>query len=62
VASLPGGEYMVTVAWQGMVPLAPPPASVTCGASAYDVGGATGCTGDLCRRYVTTIVRIASLL
>lgn len=62
VASLPGGEYMVTVAWQGMVPVSAPPASVTCGANAYDLGGTTGCTGDLCRRYVTTIVRIASLL
>jgi type IV pilus assembly protein PilV len=62
VESLPGGEYMVTVAWQGMVPISAPPASVTCGANAYDLGGTTGCTADLCRRYVTTIVRIASLL
>lgn len=62
VESLGGGEYMVTVAWQGMVPLAAPPASVACGQNAYDLGGTTGCTNDLCRRYVTTIVRIAPLL
>ena len=61
IASLGNREYMVTVAWQGMVPISAPPASVTCGAGAYDVGN-PGCTGDLCRRYVTTIVRLASLL
>lgn len=61
VESLPGGEYMVTVAWQGMGPLSAPPASVACGAGLYN--GATGasCTTDRCRRTVTTIVRIAAL-
>lgn len=62
VQSLGSGEYMITLAWQGMVPLAAPPASVTCGANQYDLGGTTGCTGDLCRRYVTTVVRIAPLM
>ena len=62
VQSLGSGEYMVTVAWQGLVPLNAPPASVPCGANQYDAGGTTGCTGDVCRRYVTTVVRIASLL
>lgn len=62
VAALGNGEYMVTVAWQGMVPLAAPPDSVACGLDAYNVGGTTGCTAELCRRYVTTIVRIAPLL
>ena len=62
VESLGNGEYMITVAWQGLLPLAAPPSSVTCGANAYDLGGTTGCTGDLCRRYVTTVVRIANLL
>jgi type IV pilus assembly protein PilV len=61
VNALAGGDYMVTVAWQGMVPLNAPPASVACGANAYDVGGSTGCTNDLCRRFVTTVVRIAPL-
>lgn len=52
------GDYMVTVAWQGLTPISAPPASVTCGADLYD-GGA--CTHDLCRRVVTTVVRIATL-
>lgn len=55
-------EYMVTVAWQGLVPIAAPPASVSCGQGEYDAAGEeAGCKNDLCRRAVTTIVRIANL-
>lgn len=55
-----GGDYMLTVAWQGLTPIAAPPASVACGANSYN--GATGeCARDLCRRTVTTLVRIATL-
>lgn len=53
-------EYLVTVTWQGMRPLSPPPASITCAAGLYD-GAGSECTGDRCRRFVTTIVRIAGL-
>ena len=55
------GDYMVTVVWQGFTPISAPPASVTCGANAFN--GATGstCVNDLCRRAVTTLVRIATL-
>jgi len=61
VESLGGRDYMVTVTWQGLVPISAPPASVSCGEGEYD--GATGaaCINDLCRRAVTTIVRIADL-
>jgi type IV pilus assembly protein PilV len=61
VESLPGGEYLITVAWQGMGPVSAPPASVACGSGLYN--GATGaaCSNDLCRRTVTTIIRIAAL-
>ncbi|WP_280378583.1 type IV pilus modification protein PilV [Pseudomonas sp. BN515] len=59
VESLGGGEYLVTVAWQGLGPLSAPPASVACGKNQYD--GGSGCTDDMCRRVVTTIVRIANL-
>jgi type IV pilus assembly protein PilV len=52
------GDYMVTVAWQGLTPISAPPAAVTCGANAFD--GAQ-CTDDRCRRIVTTLVRIAPL-
>lgn len=62
VENLGSGEYMVTIAWQGLVPLSAPPLSVACGQTEYDstvVGAA--CINDLCRRVVTTIVRIATL-
>jgi type IV pilus assembly protein PilV len=56
-----GGDYMITVAWQGMTPIAAPPTSVTCGANSYDGGTGAKCANDLCRRVVTTIVRIGTL-
>lgn len=58
VTQLSSSEYMVTVAWQGMVPITAPPSSVTCGANQYN--GAQ-CDNDKCRRVVTTLVRIAGL-
>lgn len=61
VEDMANGEYMVTVAWQGMGPLSAPPASVACGAGLYEGDAGTACTGELCRRTVTTIVRIAAL-
>lgn len=50
--------YRITVAWQGLGPVAAPPAAVGCAANLYD--GAS-CTGDQCRRVLTTVVRIADL-
>lgn len=58
VEALSSNEYLVTVAWQGMAPAASPPASVACGQGAYDDAQ---CPNDLCRRAVTTLVRIADL-
>lgn len=62
IESIGSGEYMITVAWQGMGPISAPPASVACGAGQYN-NSATGstCSNDLCRRVVTTIVRVANL-
>ena len=59
VNDLGGGQFLITVAWQGLTPISAPPASVACGQNAYD--GGSGCVDDLCRRVVTTIVRIANL-
>jgi type IV pilus assembly protein PilV len=53
------GDYMVTVAWQGLTPISAPPSSVTCGSGNYNDTGV--CLNDLCRRVVTTVVRIANL-
>lgn len=58
VEALSNNEYLITVAWQGMSPLASPPGSVGCGQGAYDD---VQCPNDLCRRAVTTLVRIADL-
>ena len=56
-----GGDYLVTVAWQGLTPIAAPPDSVGCGTGRYNAAAGAACTNDLCRRVVTTIVRIAKL-
>lgn len=62
VENIAAGEYLVTVAWQGMSPLSAPPPSVGCGASLYDGPDENSvCQDDLCRRVVTTVVRIATL-
>jgi type IV pilus assembly protein PilV len=59
VESLGNGEYLVTVAWQGMTPVASPAPS--CGRNLYDAAAGSSCTGDLCRRVITTVVRIGNL-
>jgi len=56
-----GSDYLVTVAWQGLTPIAAPPGSVTCGANSYNASAGSPCVNDLCRRVVTTLVRIATL-
>ena len=55
------GDYLVTVVWQGLTPISAPPASVTCGANEYNGTSGSSCVNDLCRRAVTTLVRIATL-
>jgi type IV pilus assembly protein PilV len=63
----PGAEptdntiFLVTVAWQGLVPIAAPPAGVACGLNSYNGGAGSACEGDLCRRVVTTVVQISTL-
>lgn len=54
--------YLVTVAWQGMTPLSAPPAFVACGADEYNGPAGSSCSNDRCRRVVTTIVQIATLI
>lgn len=60
IESLGSGQYLITVAWQGMSPISAPPTSVACGSGQYN-GGTADCKDDLCRRVVTTIVRVATL-
>ena len=54
------GEYLITVVWQGLTPVSAPPVSVGCAANAFD-GAGTPCVNDLCRRWMTTVVRVADL-
>lgn len=61
IESLGSSEYLITVTWQGLAPISAPPSSVTCAKDLYDGGTGTACVNDLCRRAVTTIVRIATL-
>jgi type IV pilus assembly protein PilV len=59
VEDIGSGQYLITVAWQGMTPIsAPAPA---CGQGLYNGATGSACTGDLCRRVITTVVRIGNL-
>lgn len=49
----------ISVAWQGLTPTVAPPEA--CGAGLYNADAGSKCTGDLCRRVVSTVVRIANL-
>lgn len=60
VESLGGGAYRVSVAWQGLAPLSVP-ASSACGAGQYNGPTGSNCTADLCRRVVSSIIRVADL-
>ena len=60
VESIGANQYLITVAWQGLLPVSAPPGAVSCGAGLYDTAG-SACTGDSCRRVATTVVRIATL-
>lgn len=57
----PNGDrsIRITVAWQGLTPTAAPVEA--CGAGEYNGAAGSPCQGDLCRRAVSTIVRIAKL-
>ena len=66
VHGISGREYLVSVVWQGLAPVSAPPAGVACGKlspNPYDDNSGAGldCQSDLCRRYVTTIVRFGVL-
>ena len=61
VEDIGSNSYMVTVAWEGMSAISAPPASVTCGVNLYNGTGSSPCTNDLCRRAITTIVRLPTL-
>jgi type IV pilus assembly protein PilV len=64
VEALPVGAagdqlYRVEVAWQGLTPIAAP--TETCGAGQYNGTADSKCLNDLCRRVVSTVIRMANL-
>jgi len=51
--------YRVVVAWQGLTPISAP--VETCGAGQFNGTADSKCQNDLCRRAVSTVIRIANL-
>jgi len=60
VEGLGSNTYLITVVWQGLTPLSAPSAGLACGAGNYGETDSP-CGGDLCRRAVSTVVRIGTL-
>ena len=60
IESLGSGQYLITVAWQGLGALSAPPSGAACGANSYNLADSE-CADDRCRRVVTTVVRVAAL-
>jgi len=54
-----GDQYLITVVWQGLVPTTAPASN--CGNGLYNDANGSGCVNELCRRTMSTIVRIADL-
>ncbi len=55
-------QYLVTVAWQGLGAVSAPNANLACGRNLYNGSGSdSACSGDRCRRVVTTLIRVAPL-
>lgn len=54
-----GDQYLITVVWQGLTPTTAPASN--CGDGLYDDVNGSGCVNELCRRTLSTIVRIADL-
>ncbi len=52
-------QFLITVAWQGLTPIQA--SASRCGAGLYNGEAGSSCVNDLCRRTMSTIVRIADL-
>lgn len=54
-------RYRITVAWQGLTPIAAPVAAEACGKNRYNGALGTVCQSDRCRRTVSTEISMANL-
>jgi type IV pilus assembly protein PilV len=52
-------QYRVQVSWQGLTPTAAP--TETCGAGLYNGTADSKCLADMCRRTISTVIRIGNL-
>lgn len=59
IENLGADQYQIIVVWQGLMPLSAPASG--CGAGLYNGAAGSSCTNDLCRRAMSTIVRVADL-
>jgi len=61
IEDIGNNSYLITVVWQGLTPLNTPLQGAGCGAGLYDGGDGSSCTNDICRRALSTVVRIGTL-
>ncbi|MEK6708669.1 MAG: type IV pilus modification protein PilV [Pseudomonadota bacterium] len=59
IENLGADQYQITVVWQGLTPLSAPASS--CGAGLYNGAAGSSCINELCRRAMSTLVRVANL-
>lgn len=59
IENLGADQYQITVVWQGLVPISAPASG--CGAGLYNGAAGSSCINELCRRAMSTIVRVANL-
>lgn len=61
IESIATDTYLVSVVWQGLTPLAAPSDGLACGLGDYDGEVDSPCQNNLCRRAISSIVRIGTL-
>jgi type IV pilus assembly protein PilV len=63
IGSTGAPEFLVSVVWQGLTPIAAPPSTISCGKETTNIydDATVDCVNDNCRRHVSTIIRIATL-
>ncbi len=59
IENLGADQYQITVVWQGLTPISAPASA--CGAGLYNGAAGSSCINELCRRAMSTIVRVATL-
>ncbi|HUP92027.1 MAG TPA: prepilin-type N-terminal cleavage/methylation domain-containing protein [Solimonas sp.] len=61
ITAINANTYLVSVAWQGLVPVSAPPVGLPCGANQYDGAAGSSCIADRCRRVIGAVVQVGNL-